>query len=390
MIKILTVVGARPQFIKAAVLSRLIGSEAYRGGLSQILVHTGQHYDENMSEIFFREMQIPAPDLNLGIGGGGHGKMTGEMLVALEAAIVERRPDLVLVYGDTNSTLAGALAASKLHVPVAHVEAGLRSRDKRMPEEQNRILTDHLSTWLLCPCAGAVENLGVEGIVDGGRDGSRGSGGRGPSSDRPAVNEVGDIMLDASLFYRGLAARRPDSLRFLPGLGLKGAFRLVTLHRAENTDDPRKLAAIVAALNRADDLELVFPLHPRTRKCLEAAGLSLGSHVRLVEPLGFLDMIELEASAACVVTDSGGVQKEAFFFRKPCVTLRESTEWVETLRNGWNQLVGSDTEAIVRAIDATLSFPARAGKGGPGADIEEPYGDGHAGEAILERLLGRA
>lgn len=370
---ILTVIGARPQFVKAAVLSRLIRSDGWRGRFSEILVHTGQHYDENMSEVFFREMRIPAPDVNLGIGGGSHGSMTGEMLAGIEALVLERKPDLVLVYGDTNSTLAGALAASKLHVPVAHVEAGLRSYDKAMPEEQNRVLTDHLSTWLLCPTETAIGNLAKEGI-------SAGFSGpaSGPSADRPMVANVGDIMLDASLFYRGLAEERPESARLLPSLGLPGPFRLLTLHRAENTDDAGRLRAIVAAINEASDMPVVFPVHPRTRKRLEAEGLELARHVRAIEPVGFLDMIDLEAAAACIVTDSGGVQKEAFFFGKPCVTLRDTTEWVETVKSGWNRLAGADRGAILAAI-------AGARPGEPG---KRPYGDGNAAGAILECIAG--
>ena len=375
MTTILTVIGARPQFIKAAVLSRLIRSESFSGRVAEILVHTGQHYDENMSEVFFREMRIPAPDVNLGIGGGSHGAMTGEMLAGIEALVLERKPDIVLVYGDTNSTLAGALAASKLHVPVAHVEAGLRSYDKAMPEEQNRVLADHLSTWLLCPTDTAIANLAREGIPP--KDGGAQGHGHGPSADRPFVANVGDIMLDASLFYRGLAATRPEAERLLPKLGLPGGFRLLTLHRAENTDDRSRLAAIVAAINEASDQPVVFPVHPRTRKRLEAEGLAFASHVRTVDPVGFLDMIDLEASSSCIVTDSGGVQKEAFFFGKPCVTLRDSTEWVETVESGWNRLAGADRGAILAALSSAA--PGRAGT--------SPYGRGRAGEAILASLL---
>ena len=368
MTRILTVVGARPQFVKAAVLSRLIRSESHRDRFSEILVHTGQHFDENMSEIFFREMRIPEPDVNLGVGGGTHGSMTGRMLEGLERLILERKPDLVLIYGDTNSTLAGALAASKLLVPVAHVEAGLRSFNKRMPEEQNRVAADHLSTWLLCPTDTAVSNLRREGIA--------GSAKGQPNPDRPRVSKVGDVMYDASLFYRGLAAERPASERPLARLGLSGPFRLLTLHRAENTDDRGRLSGILSALAQADDLPVLFPLHPRTRKMLDAFGLSLPAHVRAIEPVGFLDMLDLEQACEGVITDSGGVQKEAYFFGKPCVTLRDQTEWTETVESGWNRVAGSDPAAILEALAA----------GPPAGPRPELYGSGDAGARILEEL----
>jgi UDP-GlcNAc3NAcA epimerase len=374
---ILTVVGARPQFIKAAVLSRLARSLAYADRVREVLVHTGQHYDQNMSEVFFREMRIPEPDLNLGLGGGSHGKMTGEMLIRLEEILLAQRPDLVLVYGDTNSTLSGALAASKLHLPVAHVEAGLRSFDKDMPEEQNRVLTDHLSTWLFCPSDVAVSNLKREGIVD---VGGSAAASHGPSPDAPTVRAVGDIMLDASLFYRNIASARPKAERILPRLGLEPGFRLLTLHRAENTDDPSRLAAITDALNRANDRPIVFPVHPRTRKFLAEYGLALAGHIKAIDPIGYLDMLELEEACSCVLTDSGGVQKEAYFFGKPCVTLRDSTEWIETVRTGWNRLAGAEPEVILSAI-------AASGVGGdPGLAL---YGNGHAGERILETIAER-
>jgi UDP-GlcNAc3NAcA epimerase len=371
MTNILTVVGARPQFVKAAVLSRLMRSEAYSGSTREILVHTGQHYDETMSDVFFREMRIPEPDVNLGVGGGTHGRMTGEMLALLEALVMERKPDLVLVYGDTNSTLAGALAASKLNVPVAHVEAGLRSFDKGMPEEQNRIVADHLSAWLLCPTDEAIANLSREGVADRAARGAR------PSSDAQRVAKIGDVMLDASLYYRGLAAARPEGERALARLGISGPFRLLTLHRAENTDDRARLSAIVSALNRADDLPLIFPVHPRTRKYLDSYGLRLSGHVRTIEPVGYFDMLELEAACSCVVTDSGGVQKEAYFFRKPCITLRDTTEWVETVRTGWNRLAGADEKRILEALASAR----------PGEDGEPLYGDGKAGPKALDILL---
>lgn len=368
MIHILTVVGARPQFVKAAVVSRLIRSEIWKGRFFETLVHTGQHYDDNMSEVFFREMRIPEPDVNLGVGGGNHGEMTGHMLEGLECLLLERKPDVVLVYGDTNSTLAGVLAASKLLVPVAHVEAGLRSWNKRMPEEQNRIVADHLSTWLLCPTDRAVENLRAEGMPDGGAE---------PSADNPRVSKVGDVMYDASLFYRDLAVGRSDCDRGLARLGLTSPFRLLTLHRAENTDDKARLASILEAIRRADDQPVVFPLHPRTRKVLDDYGFALPPHVLAIDPVGYLDMLELERECSCVVTDSGGMQKEAYFFGKPCVTLRDQTEWTETVDSGWNRLVGADTGRILDALSAEpLSGPR-----------PEYYGTGNAGERVLKELL---
>lgn len=386
MINILTVVGARPQFVKAAVISRLIRSAGYRDRVSEILVHTGQHYDSNMSDVFFDEMKIPSPDVNLGIGGGTHGKMTGDMLAGLEALIMERKPNLVLVYGDTNSTLAGALAASKLHVRVAHVEAGLRSYDKSMPEEQNRVIADHLSTWLFCPTRTAVENLAHEGIPGAQADG-RGVGSdvvRPPaikaSANVPLVIESGDVMLDASLYYRELGRNRPEAEKARARLGINGPYRLLTLHRAENTDDQARLSSIVKALNAASDQTIVFPVHPRTRKALASQGLVFAPHVRLVEPVGYFDMIDLESSASCIITDSGGVQKEAYFFGVPCVTLRDSTEWVETIETGWNRLAGADVEAIGEVI-------RRATPGREGLSL---YGDGDAGRKILDKLLETA
>ena len=371
MLKLMTVVGARPQFIKAAVVSRLLRSERYRGRIEETLVHTGQHYDENMSEIFFREMEIPEPDFNLNIGSGGHGAMTGAMLARIEELIIERKPDLVLVYGDTNSTLAGALAASKLHVPVAHVEAGLRSFMMAMPEEQNRIVADRLSTWLFCPTRTAIANLEHEGIptLDP----------VNPSADKKSVMMVGDVMLDASLYYRKVAVTRADAAsRVRSALsGLPRRFYLLTLHRAENTDDPTRLSAIVAAINDRGDREAVFPVHPRTRKTLDKLGLKFGAHVRMIEPVGYFDMLALEDACDFVVTDSGGVQKEAYFFGKPCITLRDSTEWVELVETGWNRLVGADRDAIREVLEGMKSP----------ADSSELYGDGHAGEAICERLL---
>lgn len=364
MIKLVTVVGARPQFIKAAVISRLIRNGRFQGAVSEFLVHTGQHYDPNMSGIFFEEMDIPQPDLNLSVGSGTHGRMTGAMLAELEQVLLEQRPDLMLVYGDTNSTLAGALAASKLKIPVAHVEAGLRSFMMAMPEEQNRRITDHLATYLFCPTQTGLDNLRREGIAPGAP--------ARPSMDDKFVSLVGDIMLDASLHYRD---RTPARLE-----GLPEDFYLLTLHRAENTDEPARLAAIVNAVNRRDDLQAVCPLHPRTRLAMEQQGLAFKPHVRVLPPVGYLDMLALESACRFVATDSGGVQKEAYFFRRPCITLREATEWVELVDCGWNRLAGADEEAICSALGAPPS---------PGT-YDFLYGSGRSGEAILDTLLAHA
>lgn len=366
MKEILTVVGARPQFVKAAVLSRYLNENGERLGLREYLVHTGQHYDDNMSEVFFREMGIPTPDVNLAVGSGSHGKMTGEMLALLEAIMLERKPDLVLVYGDTNSTLAGALAASKLQIPVAHVEAGLRSYMMAMPEEQNRRLTDQLSTWLFCPTATAIANLDEEGIRDLVGPGT-------PTADRKRVANVGDIMYEASLYYRR-AVSAPESVaaRF----GVQGPFSLLTIHRAENTDDQTRLHNIADAIEALSDRTILFPIHPRTRKIMASSGIHLGKHVRQIDPVGYLDIIALESTCELVLTDSGGVQKEAFFFGKPCITLRDATEWVELVDSGWNTLAGADTEKIIEAVRAA-TVPAN----GPAL-----YGDGVCAEKIAREL----
>ncbi|WP_269468950.1 non-hydrolyzing UDP-N-acetylglucosamine 2-epimerase [Thauera sp. 2A1] len=357
MIKILTIVGARPQFIKAAAVSRVIRSQ-YAGRIDELLVHTGQHYDKNMSKVFFDELDIPHPRFNLEISGGSHGAMTGRMLEAIETVMLAEKPDWVLIYGDTNSTLAGALAAAKLHIPVAHVEAGLRSFNMRMPEEVNRILADRVSNRLFCPTETAVENLAREGVTAG-------------------VSLVGDVMYDVSLYYRDVARSRSDALA---RLGLEeGKYVLATCHRAENTDDPSRLREIGLALaDLALNQPVVLPVHPRTAKILAEQGLTASmKDVTLVEPLPFLDMIRLEQSARVIVTDSGGVQKEAFFYDVPCVTMRDETEWVETVELGWNVLTGASREAIVAAVSA----PVR-----PGSKGDDPYGDGAAASKIVESL----
>lgn len=351
--RIVTIIGARPQFIKAAPVSRAI-----RRRNEEILVHTGQHYDENMSEIFFRELDIPLPDYNLAIGSGSHGWQTGHMLIAIEDILLKSKPDAVLVYGDTNSTLAGALAASKLLIPLVHVEAGLRSFNKAMPEEQNRILTDHVSDMLLCPTQTAVANLAKEGI-------------------RRGVYNTGDVMYDAVLYNKDIARTKSDVLDRL-NLQSRG-YILATVHRAENTDNKDRLSAIIEAFNRCGE-RIVFPVHPRTLKYISEYGLALGSNIMVTEPVGYLDMLMLESNAAKIVTDSGGVQKEAYFLGIPCITLREQTEWVETVSAGWNIIADSDERIILNAI---MNF-------NPSSDRPPYFGDGHAAQKIAEILDGVA
>jgi UDP-GlcNAc3NAcA epimerase len=321
--KIVSIVGARPQFIKAAVLSRELRKEH-----TEILVHTGQHYDENMSAIFFAELGIPEPEYSLKIGSGLHGAQTGAMLAGIEQVLVDEQPDWVVVYGDTNSTLAGALAAAKLHLRVAHIEAGLRSFNRAMPEEINRVLTDHISTLLFCPTQTAITHLAAEGITHG-------------------VYRVGDVMYDALMWAVAQGRTRPD---VLAGLGLpEKGYLLATLHRAENTDNLTRLQSITDAFNRLDE-PLVFPVHPRTRKKLDEIAYAPAPHVHLIEPVGYLDMARLESAARRILTDSGGIQKEAMWLGVPCVTLRDETEWVETVESGWNVLVGADPVALLAAV----------------------------------------
>ncbi len=358
--KILTVVGARPQFIKAAVVSRAL---AGRSDLRECIVHTGQHYDERMSQVFFNDLAIPAPTHQLHVGSGTHGRQTGQMLAQLEEVLLQESPDWVLVYGDTNSTLAGALAAAKLHIPIAHVEAGLRSFNRRMPEEVNRVLTDHVSNLLLCPTPQAVENLRREGIAKG-------------------VNLIGDVMYDGARLFAEVAQSRFDPL---PGLGLqKQQFALMTCHRAENTDDPRRLTQIVQAANDlGEQLAVVFPVHPRTQKQLTQLGTSLHRNVQVVEPISYLEMLLLEREAALILTDSGGVQKEAFFFGTPCVTMREETEWTETVETGANTLAGADCARIIAAARRQLT------RRGLIPDAAPWYGEGRATQRIVELLQER-
>ena len=341
---VLSVVGARPQFVKAWVVSR-----ALRQCHRETLLHTGQHYDDAMSRVFFDELGIPEPDVNLEVGSGPHGEQTGKMLAGIEREVIARAPDWVLVYGDTNSTLAGALAAAKLHVPVAHVEAGLRSFNRRMPEELNRQLTDHLSTRLFCPTWTAVDNLAAEGV-------------------RRGVDLVGDVMHDATL-----AALERTTRDVLDRHGLSaGSYVLATVHRAENTDDPARLGAILAGLARLDR-PVLWPVHPRTRARL---GGAVAGNIVITEPFGYLDMLAAERSSASIVTDSGGVQKEAYLLGVPCVTVRDETEWVETVDAGWNVLAGADADRIVALVDRPR----------PTAPRPPLFGDGRASERIVALL----
>lgn len=353
-VRILTIIGARPQFIKAAAVSRQM---ALRSDVDEVIVHTGQHYDVDMSDIFFDELAIPRPDHHLGIGGGTHGAMTGRMLEAIERVLLAESPDWVLVYGDTNSTLAGALAAVKLHVPVAHVEAGLRSFNRRMPEEINRVLTDHASDLLFAPTAAAIANLRHEGLPE------------------ERLHLVGDVMYDAALFYKD-RAYPPAWFR---GSGMmEGGFVLATVHRAENTDDPERLRGILEGLG-GSALPVVLPLHPRTRAKIDQFGLAIPETIRVVAPVGYLEMVWLEAHSALIATDSGGVQKEAYFHGKPCVTLREETEWVELVESGWNVLVGAD---MAKIASRTITIPHVAA-------IHPLYGSGHAAEDIISAISAK-
>ena len=352
--KIATVLGARPQFIKAAPLSR----ELSAAGHQELLIHTGQHYDYRMSQVFFDELGIRPPDVNLEVGSGLHGQQTGEMMMRLEPALEEAKPDWVVVYGDTNSTLAGAITAAKMRIPLAHVESGLRSYNREMPEEHNRVLTDHCSDLLLCPTNTAVANLRNEGITQG-------------------AHLVGDPMVDAVRIFGPLAS---ETSRILESVGVQmREYLLATIHRPYNTDNPDNLRAILIALAELHE-PVIFPVHPRTRNRIDAPGtaeLIQGSRVRLIEPVGYLDMLALQQNARMILTDSGGVQKEAYMLGIPCITLRPETEWVETLENGWNVLAGADRARIIAL--ATASVPA---------DRPHPplFGDGYAARRIVELL----
>jgi len=352
-LKVISVIGARPQFIKAAPLSR-----ALRRRHQEYLIHTGQHYDENMSRIFFDDLEIPRPDINLGIGSESHAVQTGQIMVGVEKVVLAEKPDLVLVYGDTNSTVASALAAIKVHVPVAHVEAGLRSFNRTMPEEINRIVTDRIADFLFCPTPTAMTNLNNEGLGQ-------------------HAFLVGDVMVDALLHFSAVAERKVNPLQRLQLRPQK--YSLATIHRPANTDDPDNLRNILQAFRDSGET-IVFPVHPRTRKFLQQYGLLADLHansrLRLTEPLSYLDILLLEKNARCLLTDSGGMQKEAYLWGVPCITLREETEWVETVAEGWNCIVGADYEKIFSALREFT----------PKTPRQFSYGDGHASEKIIQIL----
>jgi UDP-GlcNAc3NAcA epimerase len=361
-LKIVSVVGARPQFIKAAAVSRAIRAFP---GIRELLLHTGQHYDSNMSQVFFEELEIPAPDINLGVGSGPHGAQTARMIEGIESALIVHRPDAVLIYGDTNSTLAAALAAAKLHIPVAHVEAGLRSFNRAMPEETNRVLSDHCSDLLFAPTTTAVKNLRNEGFAT------------------KKIHLVGDVMYDAARFYAQKAER---TSRILAQLGLSGGgYVLCTIHRAENTDDLSRILAIFKALlGLANEIRVVLPLHPRTRGIIgrHAIGSIEHRNLTVIDPVGYLDMILLEKNARMIATDSGGVQKEAYFYHIPCATLRTETEWIELVDTGWNTLIDPRSEQLAAGeLIRLINVDTRAW---PHPDL---FGDGAAAERVCA-LLG--
>ena len=356
--KIVTILGARPQFIKAGSVSREIAHQVKNGiDIKEVIVHTGQHYDVNMSDVFFEEMQIPKPDYFLGIGGISHGAMTGQMIEKIEEILVKERPDLVMVYGDTNSTLAGAIAASKLNIKIAHIEAGLRSFNMRMPEEVNRILTDRVSSLLFCPTRSAVDNLSNEGF-----------------DIWKANAEVvlsGDVMQDGAIFYKNFS-RKPDDIN------ISDDFVLCTIHRAENTDNATRLDSIVSALNEiAKEKQVILPLHPRTKSILKQGNYDV-SNLTIIDPVGYLNMVWLIDHCSLVMTDSGGLQKEAFFFTKPCITMRDETEWVELVDNGFNVIAGADKEKILNTY-AEYIFQTNY-------DVDL-YGSGTASKTIIEKLI---
>ena len=395
MVKIATIVGARPQFVKAAVVSRAIGdynrsSRDKSGRIDEIIIHTGQHYDHNMSDVFFDEMHIPRPKHHLGIKNLSHGAMTGHMLEKVEAVLQEEKPDIVLVYGDTNSTLAGALAATKLHIPVAHVEAGLRSFNRLMPEEVNRVLTDHVSNILFCPTRQAVKNLKREGIgkiyssavrINYDKDVKKRKIRKNSTAAQlkklmkapPMVALVGDVMLDAALYYKEYS-RRPE-------FDVPQSFVLSTIHRAENTDDPKRLKSILMALQKISrKIPVILPLHPRTSSLLEALSIKIcNENVRIIDPVGYLNMVYLLERCSLVITDSGGLQKEAFFFKKPCVTVREETEWVELVENKYNFVAGTSADKVYAAFKEMVKRKLKFDK--------DLYGDGKAGEKIIRMIL---
>ena len=364
--KIITIIGARPQFIKAAAMSRAIAAHNRltpdSSRINEVIIHTGQHYGDDMSAIFFLQLEIPAPNYNLNIGSSSHGVQTGRMLMAIEDVLLREKPDWIIIYGDTNSTLAGALAAAKLHIPIAHIEAGLRSYNRLMPEEINRIVADQLSHLLFCPSQVAVSNLAAEGIING-------------------VSITGDVMADAMQFAVSKTVTQSD---ILPRLGLQPqGYLLATVHRAENTDDPNRFGNIMHALSELAESEVVvLPLHPRTKKKLEDTFPSMltlpPSRLKIIDPVGYFDIIALEKSASRILTDSGGMQKEAYWLKVPCITLRDETEWIETVESGWNILSGANCDSIIEAvryIKAPSAHPPL-------------YGDGKAAEKIISAISG--
>lgn len=376
-LRILTVIGARPQIIKSAALSRAVNGP-FNGRIEESLLHTGQHYDGNMSQVFFDELGLPPAAMNLNIGSGSAGATTARMIEGIEAVLLRKEHDMLVIYGDTNSTLAGAIAASKVQVPVAHIEAGLRSFNKSMPEEVNRVMADHCSTWLFCPTETAVVNLEREGF-------KREAQGH-PTADQPHVMNCGDVMYDNTLHFSSMH----DGLDLFTRSGLeKEAYALVTVHRQQNADDPKRLATIFNGLieaHRRHALPLVVPIHPRTRKMMDTfldplllRTLDQAKGIHLIPPVGFLDMLALERHARLIITDSGGVQKEAFFMQKPCVILRAETEWVELVQHGQSTLVDADPERFQHALDRYLKDSA--------PECPPLFGDGRAAERICEQLL---
>jgi len=365
ILRIVSIIGARPQFIKAAMVSRAIQSynqKKKKGKISHIVIHTGQHYDYAMSQAFFDQLPLPTPHYHLGVGSGNHGWMTGTMLPRIESVLIEARPDWVLVYGDTNSTLAGALTAAKMTIPLAHVESGLRSYNRQMPEEINRVLTDHISNLLFCPTRNSVKNLRKEGIKRG-------------------IYETGDVMFDAFLTYRDKAVKKS---KILSRYGLPpGNYSLATVHRQENTEDRSRLAGIFKAFEEIATKEnpLIVPLHPRTVSAIqrEKIHFTRNAYFQLISPLSYMDMLALVIQAKIILTDSGGVQKEAFFARVPCVTLRNETEWVETVQTGWNRLSGTEPEMIIQAFDEAKKSNFQSAGG--------LFGDGKAAEKIVDLIL---
>ena len=358
-LKLISIVATRPQFIKSAVISNVI-KQNFSKAIEEKIIHTGQHYDHSMSINFFRYFQMEKPVWNLRVGSAGHGKQTAKMLSGIESILLREKPDMTIVYGDCNSTLAGALAASKLNIPVCHIESGIRSYNKNMPEEINRVVTDHLSSYLYCPTENAVRNLSREGIEN-------------------HVYSFGDITYDSFLTHSEQLDSEITVKTLIPKDVGEKEFFLMTLHRAENCDDLTRLESIVIALNDFKDCLCILPAHPRLQKALKISGLKLEDHILKTEPVGYLQMLALEKQAQFIVTDSGGVQKEAYFFKKPCITLRDETEWPETVSSGWNRLIGISPEEI-RAALRDIKYP-----------VSHPsfFGDGNAGKKIVGHLLSQ-